>query len=400
MDDRIYKALEAGEPLEVSTGIFGLTEKAEENAVFNGVSYSHVLNAMRPDHLAVLPDLVGACSLSDGCGLMVNTKDGSFWRQLGSKLLKVLGLSTNNRQQTIENELSHNDIRQMLSMELRKNVSQADPSVYVCEVYDDFFIYEAGYDKSYKLSYTKTDTGVELGSEGPLEVVREVSYVSVTGNSGNTQEENGEVMAVALNATEKKSKVDYLIANCECWKKQGSDKILNSLPDDQLTQLQATTEAGKNREEIIKLAKTKYSLKEDATYEEVVAAMNSDVPVVTTPVVTPVVAPVTTPVPVVAASRLTTEEQELLGFAKTEMTKQKTSLVHRLTANVGDPAKKQAHIQNLSTKGLAELQSLVELLPPVAPVYDGQFSQADIPNQPIDNADDEDFLPLPGYDAA
>lgn len=62
--------LEAGRPMEVSTGLF--TDNEEQAGHHNGRAYTHVAKNYRPDHLALLPDQRGACSVSDGCGLNVN----------------------------------------------------------------------------------------------------------------------------------------------------------------------------------------------------------------------------------------------------------------------------------------------------------------------------------------
>lgn len=75
IDPRVLEALEAGKPLELSTGLFTENIPAENGANHNGRSYTHVARNYKPDHLAVLPDgLVGACSLKDGCGVLVNTR--------------------------------------------------------------------------------------------------------------------------------------------------------------------------------------------------------------------------------------------------------------------------------------------------------------------------------------
>lgn len=72
VDNRIVDSLNAGLKLELSTGLYVDQEAAEEGATFNSQPYSHVARNLRPDHLAILPDTVGACSLNDGCGVLVN----------------------------------------------------------------------------------------------------------------------------------------------------------------------------------------------------------------------------------------------------------------------------------------------------------------------------------------
>ena len=58
-------------PMELSTGLF-VTMTPVENGDFNGIPFSHVASNFRADHLAVLLNQSGACSLSDGCGVLVN----------------------------------------------------------------------------------------------------------------------------------------------------------------------------------------------------------------------------------------------------------------------------------------------------------------------------------------
>ena len=72
VDTRVLAALDAGQPMELSTGLYTDNEEAEEGANHNGTAYTHVARNYRPDHLAILPDSLGACSIKDGCGLLVN----------------------------------------------------------------------------------------------------------------------------------------------------------------------------------------------------------------------------------------------------------------------------------------------------------------------------------------
>lgn len=73
-DHRVLPKLRRGQPVELSTGLYTKQKPAPLGAVFNGRSYSAVAVAYRPDHLAVLPDEVGACSIRDGCGVLVNSR--------------------------------------------------------------------------------------------------------------------------------------------------------------------------------------------------------------------------------------------------------------------------------------------------------------------------------------
>lgn len=75
--NRILPRVERGLPIELSTGLF-----TKDTPVRNGRDrrtgkpFDFVATHYRPDHLAVLPDAVGACSLRDGCGVLVGNQQG------------------------------------------------------------------------------------------------------------------------------------------------------------------------------------------------------------------------------------------------------------------------------------------------------------------------------------
>lgn len=66
--------LQKGLPVEVSTGYWA--ESTNESGVFRGQDYTAVQSRIIPDHLALLPNGIGACSWEDGCGApRVNDKE-------------------------------------------------------------------------------------------------------------------------------------------------------------------------------------------------------------------------------------------------------------------------------------------------------------------------------------
>lgn len=70
-DARVLPRLDAGRAVEQSTGLFTANEPAADGAAFNGTAYTHEVKGYLCDHLAVLPDGPGACSVDHGCGLNV-----------------------------------------------------------------------------------------------------------------------------------------------------------------------------------------------------------------------------------------------------------------------------------------------------------------------------------------
>jgi hypothetical protein len=63
----VHERILNGDPIEVSTG--GYITAIGEGGTWNGEAYDASVQEMRPDHLAVLPNQRGACSVADGCGV-------------------------------------------------------------------------------------------------------------------------------------------------------------------------------------------------------------------------------------------------------------------------------------------------------------------------------------------
>lgn len=132
--------LEKGESVEVSTGLW--TENEEVAGTWNGEAYTAVARNHKPDHLAVLLDTKGACSLADGAGLLVN-------------------------------EVSFDSRRDLCQTALKDAMGDSDYG-YVVDVFDKFFIYNCR-NGMFKRNYTTNDTSATLSGE-PVEVVRVIQY--------------------------------------------------------------------------------------------------------------------------------------------------------------------------------------------------------------------------------
>ncbi len=107
VDPRILSVLESGQEMELSTGLFTDDEAASPGATHNGKAYAAIARKYRPDHLAILPDQVGACSVNDGCGLNVNKLDKSTSNQKeGTDMSK---LTDNQRKELVDSIVDNCD---------------------------------------------------------------------------------------------------------------------------------------------------------------------------------------------------------------------------------------------------------------------------------------------------
>lgn len=229
VDGRILTSLEAGTPLELSTGLFTKDEPAHNGAAYNGTPYVATARDYRPDHLAILPDQQGACGIRDGCGVLVNSIDPAAlvpgditervdidgepgwrvlpvapvggWHQHAPEIYTELTANTSQ----VGNELSHSGIDRQLEKALwaRFNspedldrplaggiggISPDYESVpWLVEVFDEYVVYSKD-GKTWALGYTvdHSNNQVSLEDGEPEEVTRVTDYVPVK-NDASTQ---------------------------------------------------------------------------------------------------------------------------------------------------------------------------------------------------------------------
>ncbi|MGV8951366.1 MAG: 2'-5' RNA ligase family protein [Cypionkella sp.] len=68
--------LDAGDVVEVSTAFWA--DDDELSGEWNGMAFAGAVYNLHPDHVALLPDQIGACSVAQGCGApRVNVDDGA-----------------------------------------------------------------------------------------------------------------------------------------------------------------------------------------------------------------------------------------------------------------------------------------------------------------------------------
>jgi hypothetical protein len=212
IDKRVLDLLLNGDKIELSTGLGMDEELAEEGATTNnGQSYQSIARNYRPDHLAVLPDQIGACSVKAGCGVC-NKQEESGKEETSFHLTS--------------NEVSHEEINGALHGQLKSKFKQDEPSAWITDVFDNHIVYRQGEDL-FKLGYSKSGESVTLSDEAPVKVQRKTSFVTVS----NSKEE--EKVKPTFN---KETVVTALITNCECWT-EADKETLNSMSENQLTRI-------------------------------------------------------------------------------------------------------------------------------------------------------------------
>lgn len=156
----VVNAMRANQPTEVSTGYYRDAE--ESPGVWNGMAYETIARNIRPDHLALLPNEIGACSWDDGCGVpRINSRKGN-----------EMGVTTN--------EMTLDDRAMLVRRAFWEQVaSQGDADYFdgdwdVLAVFDDTLIAKDWMSKGHvAFPYTLADEGgtVTFGESVPTEVV-------------------------------------------------------------------------------------------------------------------------------------------------------------------------------------------------------------------------------------
>lgn len=185
-----------GKEIEVSLGMFTENEMVAgsyEDEDYVGIAHNH-----RPDHLAILPDQIGACSCKDGCGVGANQKNENMERTKKPKteeMIETLSLAGYVVNQIAKyGETGYNELISMIYDKLRtldkdfedENGTHHYTYNYLEECYDDNLIYSSsseGTRKMYKQEY-KVESGKVSFVGAPVEVHKKVEYVV---NSGLTR---------------------------------------------------------------------------------------------------------------------------------------------------------------------------------------------------------------------
>lgn len=165
---KALEKLQNGEPLEVSTSYF--TDVSDETGTYNGEEYDGIQYNLRPDHLALLPTGIGACSWQDGCGAPRVNQEGDPMPQLRVALRE--GESYEMRREAVEKAVKAAVIPDGAS----------DWYVYIYDLFEDSVVYqvtkpdqESGYAKA---PYTINDN-LEATLGAAAQVKRKVEYTTL-----------------------------------------------------------------------------------------------------------------------------------------------------------------------------------------------------------------------------
>lgn len=236
-------AVNKKKPIEVSVGVF--TDDDPEEGEYDGIKYNAIARNHRPDHLALLPGAVGACSLEDGCGVRANKgknkENVEVTLETAIQTLKESGLRVYSIVDNSEKGLVEK-LDQLRDLVRSLNVYPTDGSSsewnYLIEVYDSYLVYEkegTGTTKYFKQNFAfNASTGAAEFVGEPAEVVKKVEYDVVTNKRIRTNF-GKEKVNMCTPCVERK--VNELIANKDSGFVETDRDMLQALSEAQLDKL-------------------------------------------------------------------------------------------------------------------------------------------------------------------
>lgn len=167
----IVEAFRNNQMMEVSTAYFADTEPT--SGEFNGIEYQGIHRNLRPDHIAILPNDEGACSIADGCGAMRTNKQGVIMTVL-QKIRDAFGMPG----LALEaNEASITDKMEAVRAAVYA-MDDDENSFFLVDVFEDQVVYE-NKGEMFRQGYTIQEDGTaELTGEAE-QVRMEKSFVPV-----------------------------------------------------------------------------------------------------------------------------------------------------------------------------------------------------------------------------
>ena len=225
--ETVQRLQEGEEVIEVSTGLFSNVE--DKDGKFNEEDYKGIWRNVIPDHLAILSEETGACSIEDGCGVPRSNAAADCDCDPDSKSLFAKVKDKWNMFRIAGTGMTNEAKRNFLSAAIREKLNSS--WVWLMAVYEDTVVFETD-DGLFELSYSMSDNSITFSDEEPVAVVAQVDFVPplTVNNSGNI-------------AMDKDKFIDKLIAN-EVNKFEEKDKEwLSKLDEEKLVKFAPLAEA-------------------------------------------------------------------------------------------------------------------------------------------------------------
>lgn len=233
----LLEALDSGRQVELSTGLYG--DDVGGQGQWNDEQYQASVAFIRPEHLAVLPGEVGACSWADGCGFRENAEEGGGMERMKEQASRIIrrvlsGVTGKARgkeydavQKALDNAAGENELPYVVTLSGSDITYQTIDATYTSES-------ESAPPKTYLIKYEVDKDGNVILLGEAEEIHEERRYVPVsTGGEGDVEaNKEGEDEKMAL-----KQLVADLIACERCPYTQEDEEALLKMSEATLIKL-------------------------------------------------------------------------------------------------------------------------------------------------------------------
>ena len=370
----LYARIQSGNPIELSTGLFTQDDPAPRGSSFGGRPYDFIARNYRPDHLAILPDQRGACSVDDGCGVNVNAAGDKRKK----KPSKVLDMTTDKACKIVEDGEVHG-----------KKLTKAQRGMFGAKCGERDMKRNASKPAGGSTTMECPECGGKMkkgkkcrcGHKEPAAAEPKDETTTNRNQPRNDGNINPGDDSMKLTPEQRRGHVTYLTANCECWKGGKDDEtVLNSLTDEKLAKLVEATKKSKEAEAVASAARAGFgTLAANADATQLADAVK----VATGKAATDAKAAAdkieadrkAMEAQVQNATKQKTLEewmaeappqiQQLVKNAERVNNREKQAVIQRIVANVQDDSKRQAKAKSLMSKSMEELLEIADLIPAV-----------------------------------
>ena len=248
VDERVLEAINRNEMMELSTGLWALNQN--KTGTWKGEEYVGIARRYAPDHLALLPDREGACSLKDGAGFMRLNQAAD--NPEGRRLLRHLSEGMSERLKLTVNGLSFSDITNRLRDALAAKYGEKGRSWngWVADVFDTFVVYYNEEAKLHRHEYSMSGNAVKLSGD-PVAVRIDTNYVAVSNETSPHVEESKMAKTIGKKkvAKSKEARIAEAITNEKCPWGEDDRTWLMGLDDARLTTVLALQNAADDEDE-------------------------------------------------------------------------------------------------------------------------------------------------------
>jgi hypothetical protein len=250
VDSNLHIALLQDRPIELSTGLFTTNIPAALNASYSGTDrygrpytrpYSYVARNYRPDHVAILTDQKGACSLDDGCGVnnVTTPATNALPNQPKSKVtgqFKAPNAGTGSGAAHLaaqQGALTLTEADHELGAIALKEATLGDKPSWASDASKWLRAIKAADEGGYTGdAYWATVSHIYRSMGGTVSKPPTANELSPS-----TEPEEA---SMKLTAPQRQAIITNLTTNCDCWKQQGDADVLQNFSDEKLAVLNET----------------------------------------------------------------------------------------------------------------------------------------------------------------